>query len=173
MAISERERHRLHQSLDELMGPDVAAIMMSHLPPVGWADVATKHDLVELEGRLNNQLRASLAELRTELHTEIGSLRSELHTELGTLSSELHSAIATLSSELHTEIGTLRSLMHTELGDLSSELHGELGTLRSETHAGFGRLQSDLHAMTRTYVLGNIALVLSVVAIMFGVDRLL
>jgi hypothetical protein len=34
------------------MGADRAATMMSLLPPVGWADIATKHDLAELESRL-------------------------------------------------------------------------------------------------------------------------
>ena len=34
------------------MGSDSAETLMSLLPPVGWADVATKHDLAALEERL-------------------------------------------------------------------------------------------------------------------------
>ncbi len=32
MAIDERERHRLHERLDEVLGPEEAATLMSHLP---------------------------------------------------------------------------------------------------------------------------------------------
>ena len=35
------------------MGPEPADSLMALLPPVGWADVATKHDLSELEKRID------------------------------------------------------------------------------------------------------------------------
>jgi hypothetical protein len=54
MAITEEERHELFEGLRESLGAERAATLMAHLPPVGWADVATKHDL---EG-LGNTLRA-------------------------------------------------------------------------------------------------------------------
>ena len=53
MAIDERARHELHRKLEEVLGANEAASLMSHLPPVGWADVATKHDLALLEERMN------------------------------------------------------------------------------------------------------------------------
>ena len=45
MVISEASRHEMHTKLEEVLGAQVAATMMEHLPPVGWADVATKRDL--------------------------------------------------------------------------------------------------------------------------------
>jgi hypothetical protein len=45
MAISEESRHRLFRRLEEVLGESAAALLMEYLPPVGWADVATKHDL--------------------------------------------------------------------------------------------------------------------------------
>jgi hypothetical protein len=44
MAIDEASRHRLFQRLEEVLGTDEAATLMEHLPPVGWADVATKRE---------------------------------------------------------------------------------------------------------------------------------
>ena len=35
----------MYKHLEELMGTEDAGVLMEHLPPVGWADVATKRDL--------------------------------------------------------------------------------------------------------------------------------
>ena len=52
MAISEESRHHLYQRLEQVLGPAEATVLMEHLPPVGWADVATKRDLDVLENRM-------------------------------------------------------------------------------------------------------------------------
>ncbi|MGH9112964.1 MAG: hypothetical protein ACRDZN_11820 [Acidimicrobiales bacterium] len=48
MTIDEQSRHQLFERLDAVLGRDEAATLMSYLPPVGWADVATKHDIAGL-----------------------------------------------------------------------------------------------------------------------------
>ena len=45
MATTEQDRFRLHQRLEAVLGAQEAATLMEHLPPVGWAGVATKRDL--------------------------------------------------------------------------------------------------------------------------------
>lgn len=60
MAVDERKRHELHVKLEELLGSDQAATLMEHLPPVGWADVATKRDLDQLSDRLTAFLHAEV-----------------------------------------------------------------------------------------------------------------
>ena len=45
MAIDERTRHEMYSGLEEKLGTKVADAVMAHLPPVGWAEVATKQDL--------------------------------------------------------------------------------------------------------------------------------
>jgi hypothetical protein len=89
VAVTEESRHRLYERLEEVLGPEQAAILMEHLPPVGWADVATRRDLDQLEERLTlrmdllgSELRQEIAGVRGELRGEIGDLRAELHSEL-------------------------------------------------------------------------------------------
>ena len=49
MAITEESRHKLYKALEDSIGVQNASTLMEHLPPVGWADVATKRDLDHLE----------------------------------------------------------------------------------------------------------------------------
>jgi hypothetical protein len=60
VAVDERSRHELYLRMGELIGAERADTLMSMLPPVGWADVATKQDLFELEVRLEVKLEAKL-----------------------------------------------------------------------------------------------------------------
>ena len=52
MVVDERSRHELYRRLEEVLGPEAATTLIEHLPPVGWADVATKQDLASLEERI-------------------------------------------------------------------------------------------------------------------------
>ena len=90
--IDEAARHRLYTDLETALGPDSTSTLMSLLPPVGWADVATKQDLRILE----HGVRAEIADLRSEVHREIGSVHKEIgsvHHEIGALRTEMHTSI--------------------------------------------------------------------------------
>jgi hypothetical protein len=52
MSVTESERHQLFTWFEEHMGHERAATMMNLVPPVGWADVGTRHDLDELDSRI-------------------------------------------------------------------------------------------------------------------------
>ncbi len=62
MVLDERARHELFLRLEQALGPESAETLMELLPPVGWADVATKRDLDALEDRMN--LRFELVDQR-------------------------------------------------------------------------------------------------------------
>ena len=49
MAIDERRRLQLADAVKRALGDDAGITLMEMLPPVGWADVATKRDLDALE----------------------------------------------------------------------------------------------------------------------------
>jgi hypothetical protein len=52
MTITEGSRHELYKRLEQVLGREEATVLMEHLPPVGWADVATKRDLDALSDRI-------------------------------------------------------------------------------------------------------------------------
>jgi hypothetical protein len=53
MAVDERGRLRLADAAKRAFGEDAGITLMELLPPVGWADVATKQDLLALEARMD------------------------------------------------------------------------------------------------------------------------
>lgn len=77
MAITEESRYQLFQRLEELLGPEKVATLMELLPPVGWADVATKRDLDQLAATLGERIdRSDLASA-----ARINELRAEVYRE--------------------------------------------------------------------------------------------
>lgn len=52
MSITNEDRYNLQTKAHDLLGRKEGATLMELLPPVGWADVATKRDLDQLEERL-------------------------------------------------------------------------------------------------------------------------
>jgi hypothetical protein len=84
MSVDERARHELHARLDELLGPEPAGTLMSYLPPVGWADVATKRDLDALADSLQHRFEATLyRELGAQTRTLFLSLAGLMLTLSG------------------------------------------------------------------------------------------
>ena len=74
MAIDETARFELHEGLREVLGDARADALMSLLPPTGWADVATKHDLdvirddlVRLEARMDERIDSAVDMLEARL----------------------------------------------------------------------------------------------------------
>ena len=58
MSVDERRRLQLADAAKRALGDDAGITLMEMLPPVGWADVATKRDLDVLEQRLEARLEA-------------------------------------------------------------------------------------------------------------------
>ncbi|MDP9405741.1 MAG: hypothetical protein M3O86_03945 [Actinomycetota bacterium] len=58
MAVDERARFELYERLEGALGTEAATTLLDHLPPVGWADVATKRDLDQLEQRTDARFEA-------------------------------------------------------------------------------------------------------------------
>lgn len=74
MSPTDRARAHLYERLDQALGTDAADSLMDHLPPVGWADVATKHDLNQLELRLEMRIDARMDALDAKLSARMDQL---------------------------------------------------------------------------------------------------
>jgi hypothetical protein len=61
MAVDERRRHALHSAARRQLGEEEGDALMELLPPVAWADVATKQDIAAVKqdlAALENRLLA-------------------------------------------------------------------------------------------------------------------
>ena len=107
MTITDADRHRLYDALVATLGEQEATILMEHLPPVGWADVATKTDLEHLRAEMNSGFRAAQATMDTRTETlraemAVGFARSD--TQIATLQASME---AKFNSQLRWIIGTI------------------------------------------------------------------
>jgi hypothetical protein len=91
MTTSERARAELYERLDETLGPDPADTLMGYLPPVGWADVATKADIHALESKID--ATASRLEARFERALR-GAVLAMMATTIATVSAAVGAAVA-------------------------------------------------------------------------------
>lgn len=92
MVVDERARRELHQQLEAALGSRAADTLMDSLPPIGWADIATKVDVdarfdavdrrfdavdrrfESLEAIFQASLQAGLASIRTEMAAQTRTL---------------------------------------------------------------------------------------------------
>jgi uncharacterized protein YPO0396 len=58
MTVDEGSRRRLHDRLEEVLGMGHGDVLMDHLPPSGWGEVATRRDLDELAATTRHELIA-------------------------------------------------------------------------------------------------------------------
>lgn len=85
MAITEGNRHQLYRRLEEVLGPEEATTLMEHLPPVGWADVATKTDLDHQRAATKSdleQLRADTQHGFSQLSVDVDRRFADLRADM-------------------------------------------------------------------------------------------
>ncbi|MFP5319524.1 MAG: hypothetical protein ACLGI2_14680 [Acidimicrobiia bacterium] len=149
MSIDERSRHELFLRLEQVLGPEPASTLMEHLPPAGWADVATKHDV---------------ATLRRELSADMALLRSDLTSDMAVLRSDLTGQINKVGADLSGEIALVRS-----------DLGGEISLVRSETvsmkHEILATVRAEFAAQTRAMFLAIVTIVLTMSGLVFALAR--
>jgi len=114
VAITEETRHHLFKRLEEVLGPEEAATMMEHLPPVGWADVATKRDLDHIAERFELRLTVELATVRSELRGEFTAGMTGLRGEMVQLRDDLRSEVKSDMNAMETRLTAQFEALRTE-----------------------------------------------------------
>ena len=82
MAPDERSRLQLADAAKRVLGDDAGITLMELLPPVGWADVATKHDLAALDRRLE-ALERRFDDLTREIRAQTWKLMTLMVAVVG------------------------------------------------------------------------------------------
>ena len=93
MAVDERGRLQLADAAKRAFGDEAGITLMELLPPVGWADVATKHDLDlrfdALDGRMNglelrlDRFESKLDDIGRELRAQTWKLMTLMVAVVG------------------------------------------------------------------------------------------
>ena len=144
MTITEAERFQMHEALSTAHGKEVAAIIMEHLPPTGWGDVARRSDVADLRVLTTKDLEmvrialtSDMQALRAELRGEMQELRAELRGEM----QELRGEMQELRAELRGEMSVLRADMRSEMHMLfNKQLKWLIGVVISAQALGTGAL---------------------------------
>jgi len=106
VTITESTRHQFHQALIASVGEEEASTLMEHLPPVGWADVATKTDIDNLRVATS----ADFTAVNLKLDTTAAEIRCEPTTQLGSFERRIVTAMFCLLTVLGIVLGALITL---------------------------------------------------------------
>lgn len=131
MTITDKQRTGVHNCLRDLMGQEMADIMMELLPPVGWGEVVRRQDM----NGLGVSLRAEMSETRSDLQREIQAVRHELKAEIQQVRTELKAEIQEVRAELKAEI---------------QEVRAELATFREVTNSRLDSLEKGINSLKST-----------------------
>jgi hypothetical protein len=136
MSTYDESRYRMHQRFDDVLGSEVAATVMEHLPPLGWHEIATKADLRALGAATKADVSALGADLRalgTATKADLRALGTATKADLRALGAatkaDLRALEAATRSDLRAlemEIGALEGRIDTRLEGLRAEFQRDL-----------------------------------------------
>jgi hypothetical protein len=115
MAVDERNRLQLAEAAKRLLGDDEGITLMELLPPVGWADVATKQDLVTLETRMD----ARFDRIETQFDARLGVFDQKLESLEYKMNATLHRELRSQTWKLFALVATAMSAMFGALVGLA------------------------------------------------------
>jgi hypothetical protein len=137
MTITEAERFQMHEALSTAHGKEVAAIIMEHLPPTGWGDVARRSDVADLRVLTTKDMEI----VRIALTSDMQMLGAELRGDMQALGAELRGEMQELRTELRGDMQALRLELRTEMHMLfNKQLKWLVGVVISAQALGTGAL---------------------------------
>lgn len=84
MTTTDNDRRILHSAFERACGPRPAEILMEHLPPAGWRDLATKSDVESASLLLRTELVSGMEKgFRSQTWKMIGAIVASQSTTMG------------------------------------------------------------------------------------------
>jgi len=143
VTITEASRHRLHEALIEKLGEEEASTLMEHLPPVGWAGVATKTDIEHL---------------RLATSSEVGTVRSDIDSLSNWTKAEF--------SAVRSDIDSLSNWTKAEHQALAAKMDGRFEAIDQRFDALESRLTATLATTLTSHVRWVVATIFASYAIL-------
>ena len=107
MTSTDNDRRILHAAVEQMCGPRPAEILMEHLPPAGWRDLATRNDVESASLLLRTDMeiefekvRAEFADVRAEMRAEFADVRAEMRTEFSNIRTEMRTEFSNIRAEM-------------------------------------------------------------------------
>ena len=157
MSIDERRRLDLAHAVQRVLGDEAGITLMEMLPPVGWADVATRYDVDAHRAATADDLRG----LRREMNTEFATFRREVSSEFAAVRQEMSSEFAAVRQDMSSEFAAVRQDMLSGLTAVRQEMRELELKLDARFERGFR------HVMVTTSTLMVTGFVATVVASLF------
>ena len=152
---SERERLALRERLAEAVGSETAGLLMEHIPPSRWDELATKDDLTELATKDDlNKLAATMA-----TKDELRALAATVATK-----EDLRQTADLLRKETQADLKEMRGELKEGLGSLLVR-SAEQQTQFNDQQARFIATLTGQHRMTMLALLGVYVAILASVLI--------
>lgn len=118
MPITDKQRFDLHAALRRVLGEELGDVMIEHLPPVGWADVALSRDIVAVRGDIDS-LRRDVDDLKNDvraLKSDVRTLRTDMDTFRTEIRGELHRELSSIRSSIRVLTGAMITIAVAMLG---------------------------------------------------------
>lgn len=163
MAITEQSRKQLYDGLEEVLGEERATTLMEHLPPVGWADVATKQDLDHLRVATKtdiDSLRADFEQLRVATTKDVEQLRVAMTKDLEQLRLAMTKDLEFVRTSLSAELAHDRKLNERRFTEIDRRFDS-LGEIFATKHE-LAELRGDIFKLIAAQ---TVALVIAMVTI--------
>lgn len=125
----ETARFELHEGLREALGEARGDTLMSLLPPVGWADVATNQDLDALGDRLDPRIDGVLL--------AIEALRESTTAQIEALRESTTAQVEALRESTAAQIEIARLASEKAMAELEARLHRDMLRLTWSMIGGF------------------------------------
>jgi hypothetical protein len=134
MSISENERHQLFTWFEEQMGIERAATMTNLVPPVGWGDIATRRDFVNLDSKIHGAaegLDAKIDRAVERLDAKIDGAVDRLDAKIDAVAGQLDAKISAVdvkidafAERLDNKFDALDSMCDRRFSALETRLDG-------------------------------------------------